>query len=230
MQGKARLDIFCCSHPVGVLYLSQILRKFKQDFPQTGMGVRLSDSERRLLLQVARCAVEAAVNGTSSALPDDVPDILRQPAGAFVTLRIGDELRGCIGYIESTCSLIETVEDAAAKAALDDIRFSPVTSEELPTIDIEISVLSPIEQIDDPEKVEVGRHGLIVEYGGFRGLLLPQVPLEHGWDRETFLNQTCRKAGLPLDVWQSPTVKLYTFTAEVFGEEPQMKHNKASRQ
>lgn len=199
---------------------------FQQDFFQVWKETRmLSESEKRYLLQAARCSIDAALNGTWVYTPEDVPESLTKPCGAFVTLRIGEELRGCIGYIESANSLIDTVQDAAAKAALEDVRFLPVMSNELPKISIEISILSPVQQIESIEQIEVGTHGLIVEYGHFRGLLLPQVATEHGWDRETFVSQTCRKAGLPPTIWKNPQVKIYTFTAEIFHEESMMESN-----
>jgi len=126
---------------------------------------------------------------------------LAEHRGAFTTLRIGGELRGCVGYVFPNYSLYRTIAETAVAAATNDTRFTPVTQEELPKLEYEISVLSPLQPID-PEDVEVGKHGLVVTFGGRRGLLLPQVPVEHGWDREAFLAQTCVKAGLPADAWQ----------------------------
>lgn len=151
-------------------------------------------------------------------MPSPVPPSLLTPSGAFVTLRCDGELRGCIGYIEAQKPLVETVEEAAMRAALDDYRFFPVTMEEVPRLEIEISVLSPLKCVDSVEEIVVGTHGLIVESKNRRGLLLPQVPVEQGWDREVFLSQTCRKAGLPPTAWSEPGVKLYSFTAEIFGD------------
>jgi uncharacterized protein (TIGR00296 family) len=115
--------------------------------------------------------------------------------------------------------LAEVVSEVAAKAALDDPRFPPVSEEELTQIHLDISVLSPLERVLDVEKIEVGKHGLLLENGYFRGLLLPQVAVEYHWDRETFLQNTARKAGLPLDAWKDENTNLYSFTAEVFSEE-----------
>ena len=137
--------------------------------------------------------------------------------GAFTTLHLRGRLRGCIGYVIPTHSLYRTVAETAQAAAFDDPRFPPVTAEEAPHLKVEISVLSPLQPIR-PEEVVTGVHGLIVSKGGRRGLLLPQVPVEWGWDRETFLSQTCRKAGLPPDAWRQD-IDLQAFTAEVFGEE-----------
>jgi uncharacterized protein len=125
-------------------------------------------------------------------------------------------LRGCVGYVFPATSLFRAVAETARAAAFEDTRFLPVTREEVPELEVSLSVLSPLAAIQ-PECVQVGRHGLLVSQHGHRGLLLPQVPIEHGWDRLTFLEQTCRKAGLALDAWQHGAV-LEAFTAEVFGD------------
>ena len=131
-------------------------------------------------------------------------------------------MRGCIGYVFPTEPLYLTVVETARAAALDDPRFVAVTAEEAPELKVEISVLSPLLPIT-PEEVEIGKHGLVVTLGNRRGLLLPQVPVEWNWDRETFLSQTCLKAGLSADAWVQnsghPAAELHAFTAEVFGEE-----------
>jgi len=174
-----------------------------------------SIDERRLLLKLAHDAVDAAVNQRELSLPF-FPPHLSEPRGAFTTLYREGELRGCVGYVLPVVPLYRTVAESAKAAALDDMRFNPVTSQEVPLIEVVLSILSPLTPIK-PEQVEVGRHGLVVTLGLRRGLLLPQVPVEHGWDRETFLSQTCHKAGLPLDAWQhGATVE--AFTAEVFGD------------
>jgi len=136
--------------------------------------------------------------------------------GAFTTLYYGGDLRGCVGYVFPVTSLYRTVAESARGAAFDDSRFSPVTREEAPALEVSLSILSRLEPIQ-PEEVEIGRHGLLVSLGYHRGLLLPQVPIEHAWDRTTFLEQTCRKAGLPPNAWQAGA-KLESFTAEVFGD------------
>jgi AmmeMemoRadiSam system protein A len=178
----------------------------------------LSESEKEFLLQNARRSIEAAVRRKGAALPEKLPQPLMELCGAFVTLHKGGELRGCIGYIEGLKPLIETIWDAAEKAALEDYRFMPVTVEELPDIEIEISVLSPLKHVKDINEIEIGKHGLVVEVGYNRGLLLPQVATEYSWDRETFLNQTARKAGLLSDGWKNPEAKIFIFTAEIFSE------------
>jgi AmmeMemoRadiSam system protein A len=174
-----------------------------------------SPQERRLLIDLAHRAIEAALRGetVSAAAPNEH---LAEPRGAFTTLHLHGKLRGCIGYVLPMMPLVQTVAETAASAAFEDPRFAPVSSEEAPELKIEISVLTVPRPIA-PEDVVIGKHGLIIGQHGRRGLLLPQVPLEWNWDRETFLSQTCLKAGLPPDAWQrGATVE--AFTAEVFGE------------
>ena len=175
-----------------------------------------SDEERRWLLRLAHASIRAAVRGNPLATPETPNQHLRQPRGAFVTLHEHGELRGCIGMMVAAKPLDETVREMARAAALEDPRFDPVRVDELDQLQIEISVLSPMFAIA-PDDVVVGRHGLMVSYEGRRGILLPQVAPEWGWDRETFLAQTCRKAALPMDQWRR-SAKLEAFTAEVFGE------------
>jgi len=179
----------------------------------------LSESEKRLLLRVARQSIEAAVNNTSKPEVGTCPPSLMESCGAFVTLHEAGELRGCISYIEGVKPLIETVQEVAVKSALEDPRFTPVVQEELSNLEIEISVISPMRQIQNIDEIEVGKHGLLLELGNHRGLLLPQVAVEYGWDKETFLNQTSRKAGLPTTAWKDRSVKIFIFTAEIFSEQ-----------
>jgi len=173
--------------------------------------------QRRFLLGLAREAVVSAVGRRPLPTPADLDALYQQPLGAFVTLTKHGDLRGCIGYPEPTFPLYETIIRSGVSAALQDPRFSPVSPAELDALHIEISVLSPLQEAR-PDEVEVGTHGLVIEKGRFRGLLLPQVPVEWGWNRDEFLAHTCRKAGLPTDAWRTGA-KLYTFTAEVFSEE-----------
>lgn len=178
----------------------------------------LNHEQRARLLSVARASLRHAVGkGPAPDLTTDDPELTRE-SGAFVTLEMGGQLRGCIGYIEPIAPLIETVSRMARAAALEDPRFDPVVAAEEPRITIEISVMSPIEPVPDLNLIEVGRHGLVVEQAGRRGLLLPQVPGDWGWNREEFLAHTCMKAGLPPDAYKRGA-KVYWFEAEVFGEE-----------
>jgi len=179
----------------------------------------LSLADRNLLLALARRSIEVALVG-SLAPPERFEGALGEPRGAFVTLkrREDDELRGCIGRIEAREPLGVTVAHVAVAAATEDPRFPPLSPHELPGVRIEVSILTPPERIV-PGAVQVGLHGLIVRLEGSRGLLLPQVAVEHEWDRETFLAETCRKARLPLDAWKDPEATLLAFTAEVLREE-----------
>ncbi len=180
-----------------------------------------SADERSLLLRLAHQSIQAALDDRTLELSPLTPH-LAEKRGVFTTLHLRGHLRGCIGYVFPTEPLYLTVAETARAAAFDDPRFAAVTAEESPELRVEISVLSPLRSIA-PEEVEIGKHGLVVTLGNRRGLLLPQVPVEWGWDRETFLTQTCLKAGLPADAWvatgQHPAADLQAFTAEVFGEE-----------
>jgi AmmeMemoRadiSam system protein A len=147
-------------------------------------------------------------------------DHLAQPRGVFTSLYLRGELRGCVGYVLPVSPVYRAVADTARAAAFEDTRFSPVTPPEARNLEIELSILSPPQPIS-AEAVEIGRHGLLITMAGHRGLLLPQVPVEHNWDRATFLEQTCRKAGLPLDAWHKGAT-IEVFTAEVFGEKVQI--------
>ena len=186
--------------------------------PRTATAVQpceYSPEERELLLRLAHRSIELALEGRSVDLTSPTAH-LAEPRGAFTTLHLEGELRGCIGFVLPIQSLYAAVAESASAAALDDPRFQPVTPAEAPHLKIEISVLSPLQPIR-PEEVVVGQHGLVATQGNRRGLLLPQVPVEWKWDRETFLAQTCLKAGLPADAWQHGA-QLQAFTAEVFGE------------
>ncbi|SRR6266496_136093 len=181
-----------------------------------GAPQEFSQEERSLLLKLAHQAIASALGRDDVPLDPPSPH-LAEPRGAFTTLYWQGSLRGCVGYVEAVASLYRTVIETARAAAFDDTRFWPVTPSELPDLRVSLSILSKPAPIL-PDQVEIGRHGLIVSRDGNRGLLLPQVPLEHGWDRVTFLEQTCRKAGLPLDAWHKGAV-VEAFAAEIFGEE-----------
>lgn len=180
------------------------------------MGLYLTKDERRELLEIARRAAASYVK--EGKVPGERPGSpkLSEPGAAFVTLTHRGRLRGCIGYTEATSPLYRTVQECAVAAATEDPRFSPVKPGEIREIRIEISVLTPLVPIR-PEDIEIGVHGLMVRKGSLRGLLLPQVATEYGWDRWAFLSNTCRKAGLPAGEWEKGA-QLFSFTAEVFGE------------
>jgi AmmeMemoRadiSam system protein A len=179
-------------------------------------GAEYSPSERELLFALAHRSITAALDGRDLDLTPPTAH-LAECRGAFTTLHLQRQLRGCIGYVFPTSPLYRTVAETARSAAFNDPRFEPVTATEAAELKVEISVLSVLRPIA-PEAVVVGKHGLLVRHGNRRGLLLPQVPLEWNWDRETFLAQTCLKAGLAPDAWRHGA-ELQAFTAEVFGEE-----------
>jgi AmmeMemoRadiSam system protein A len=176
-----------------------------------------SDSDRRLLLQLARDAIAAQVHRLPAPAPE-LAGVLAQPGGAFVSIHRHGDLRGCIGHIEANEPLGQVVVRCAVAACSRDPRFPSVTAEELADLDLELSLLGPLEPIAGADDVEIGTHGLVVEQGWRRGLLLPQVATEWKWDREAFLAHTCHKAGLPVDAWKKGA-KMWRFQAEVFGEE-----------
>jgi uncharacterized protein len=179
-----------------------------------------TEAQQRALVEIARSSVRQAIAGTRPSAPR-AADLEGLPAasGAFVTLKRDGQLRGCIGTLECRAPLPEEIARVAVSAAREDPRFDAVRPAELDDLDVEVSVLGPLEAINprDPAAIEIGRHGLVVEQGYRRGLLLPQVATEWGWDREQFLSQTCVKAGLAPDCWQRDA-KVYRFAAEVFGD------------
>jgi AmmeMemoRadiSam system protein A len=175
--------------------------------------------ERRALLAVARQAIVVHVTGVSAPPQPSSRGASDQLAGAFVSLHIRGDLRGCIGHIEADRPIRETIEECARSACSADPRFPPVDRRELDDLEIELSILGALERVGVIEDVEVGRHGLLIEHTWRRGLLLPQVATEHGWNRRVFVEQTCHKAGLPPDGWQRGAT-LWRFEAEVFGEGP----------
>jgi uncharacterized protein len=181
----------------------------------------LKPEQRKTLLQIARDSIAAALEGRRPDLNRyPIDEALRRPAGAFVTLNDEQgELRGCIGSIQPVAPLAQAVSSSAISAALRDPRFYPVEPKELSKLHLEISVMGPIERVSDVNEIEVGRDGLIISRGPYAGLLLPQVATDYGWDRETFLSQTCIKAGLPTGAWRLPDTRIERFSAEVFGEE-----------
>jgi uncharacterized protein len=174
-----------------------------------------SREERSLLLQLAHQSIAAALERREiSLVPPD--SHLAEPRGVFTTLYYRGDLRGCVGYVFPVMSLYRTVAESARGAAFDDSRFALVTRDEAAELRVSLSILSPPQPIR-PEDVEIGRHGLLIKMGAYRGLLLPQVPIEHQWDRIAFLEQTCKKAGLPIDAWQNGA-QVEAFTAEIFGD------------
>jgi AmmeMemoRadiSam system protein A len=205
---------------------------------------KLNAKERQELLDIARKTIlgnikkgkvdeePAPTEARSGFVPADAPDVsssgtepdaetaggLGRPSGAFVSLHKLGQLRGCIGTFTSPRPLVNTVQEMAISSSQRDPRFPPVQDEEMQDIDIEISVLSPLREIQDVGEIEVGRHGIYITKGFYSGVLLPQVATEYGWNRETFLEHTCMKAGLPPETWKEAGVKIEIFEAQVFGE------------
>lgn len=180
----------------------------------------LSEETGRQLLDLARATLEAQFRGEPPPrLASDRSEAFGESRALFVTLKIDGRLRGCIGTLAPEGDLARTVPRFALRAAFEDPRFPPLSAHELPGCVIEISVLTPPRQVENLAEIVVGRDGLILEFGGRRGLLLPQVATEWGFDRETFLSQLSQKAGLPPDAWQDPEARVFAFQAEVFSEE-----------
>jgi AmmeMemoRadiSam system protein A len=177
----------------------------------------LTDDQRRAVVAAARASIEARVAGRSVASSPVASDLPRV-SGVFVTVKVHGDLRGCLGALECRHDLLEEIARCAADAASEDPRFAPVTPGELAALSLEVSILGPLERIDPfaPDAVIVGTHGLVVEQGRHRGLLLPQVASERRWTAESFLDQTCIKASLPPGAWRTGAV-VYRFEAEVFG-------------
>jgi AmmeMemoRadiSam system protein A len=176
-----------------------------------------SDQEKRAMLQIARDSIARRLGVATAEQPPAITPSLQEEKGVFVTLHQRGRLRGCIGNIEGMKPLHQGIADLALESAFADPRFPSLTADEFPEIDIEISVLTKFTRIDDVNEIEVGRHGLYIRKGFNSGLLLPQVATQYNWNRDTFLEQTCWKAGLPEDAWKKDA-EIYIFGAEVFGE------------
>ncbi len=176
----------------------------------------IDDLSRRSLVALARNAFEARVR--DERLPTVPPGIDVPAAGLFVTIYCAGSLRGCLGTLDLDGQVGPALIQLAADVGREDYRFAPIAARELPDVTLSLSILTPAERVTDLDAIEVGRDGLIIEQGRRRGVLLPQVATEHGWDREMFLKQTCVKAGLSHDAWQNGAT-VWRFQAEVFGEE-----------
>jgi AmmeMemoRadiSam system protein A len=178
----------------------------------------LSEDDRRFLLELARRAIAEAVSLRRPVETIPRGGVFSDKRGVFVTLHVSGRLRGCIGVVEAFEPLGEAVVRCATGAALHDPRFPPVRADEIPRLRVEISLLSPLEPVL-PENVEIGRHGLLISQGGRRGVLLPQVAVEHELGRDEFLGETCRKAGLPAKAWEEQETQILGFTCEIFAED-----------
>jgi AmmeMemoRadiSam system protein A len=178
----------------------------------------LDASQRQALVELARTTAASAARGERDTGPGPAPAGLERPGAAFVTLRVKGALQGCIGTFEAREALWDTVHDMSVAAATRDPRFPPLRARDVPSLGVDISVLAPARRIADATEIQLGRHGLEIRRGQRRGLLLPQVATDHGLDRETFLGETCRKAGLSGDAWREPDTEIWVFEAEVFGD------------
>lgn len=203
-------------YAAGVFYrISGGVEKMKEG-KKVGVDLGLNEEEKKILHHIARTVIENKAKG--KPVPEFKVDSLKlkENRGAFVSLHKRGELRGCIGYIEGQGPLHKTIEKMAEAAAFQDPRFPPVTEREIPELDIEISVLTPLKKITDINEIEVGKHGIYIKKGWYSGLLLPQVATEYGWDRKTFLEHTCQKAGLPSNAWKEKNTEIYIFSADIF--------------
>jgi AmmeMemoRadiSam system protein A len=183
---------------------------------EVGIDMGLSEKDKKLLKEIARKSVECNVRGESVPEFKVESEILKENRGAFVTIEKHGKLRGCIGYIQAVKPLHITIQEMAEAAALKDPRFPPVTQDELGDLELEISVLTPLKRIKNIEEIEIGKHGIYMKSGYYSGLLLPQVATDYGWDRLTFLEQTCHKAGMGGDCWKKKETEIYIFSADIF--------------
>jgi uncharacterized protein len=179
----------------------------------------LSPREREILLAIARQAIEEYVRTGRYEVEPREEKILNTRSGCFVSIKQNGQLRGCIGNFQSELPLFKEVAEMAVASASKDPRFYPMQANELDNFNLEISVLSPLQKIESIEELQVGTHGIYLEKSFHRGVLLPQVAVEHDWDRDTFLKQTCIKAGLPTNAWQTEDAEIYIFSAQVFGDQ-----------
>jgi AmmeMemoRadiSam system protein B/AmmeMemoRadiSam system protein A len=208
-------------YAAGVFYQSagggkKMKEEKKPEEKKVGVDLGLNEEEKKTLHHIAKTVIENKAKG--KPVPDFKVEssILKENRGAFVTIHKKGQLRGCIGYIEGHGPLHHTIQEMAEAAAFRDPRFSPVKEKELSELDIEISVLTPLRRIKDVNEIQVGTHGIYIKKGWCSGLLLPQVATEYRWDRQTFLEHTCQKAGLPSAAWKEKDIEIYIFSADIF--------------
>jgi len=183
---------------------------------KASIDLGLSLEEKQTLRDIALQAIRSKCLQQPAPTAPAASPKLQESRGAFVCLHKGKELRGCIGMIEAFGPLHQTVKEMALQAAFSDPRFCPLAPNELDDLDLEISVLTPLERIKDPGQIEIGKHGLLIRKKSYSGLLLPQVATEQGWDRHQFLEATCRKASLPPTAWKEKDTEIYVFSADIF--------------
>ena len=203
-------------YAAGVIYREETEEKPRMEKKKAGIDLGLKEEEKEELHRIVKETIENRLTGKPSPKFKVDSPTLKEPRGAFVSLHQQGMLRGCIGHIRADRPLNETIQDMAIAAAFEDPRFPPLSREEFDKLDIEISVLTPFKKITDVNAIEVGKHGIYMVKGFYSGLLLPQVATEYGWDRKTFLEHTCTKAGLPKSAWQEPDIEIYIFSADVF--------------
>lgn len=203
-------------YAAGVFYKTVGGKEKMKEERKVGVDLGLNEEEKKTLHQIAKTVIENKARGKT--VPDFKVEspVLKENRGAFVTIHKKGQLRGCIGYIEGHGPLHKTIEEMAEAAAFRDPRFTPVKEKELPELELEISVLTPLKKIKDMNEIEVGKHGIYIKKGWYSGLLLPQVATEYGWDRQTFLEHTCQKAGLPSNTWKEKDTEIYIFSADIF--------------
>jgi len=203
-------------YAAGVFYKTVGGKEKMKEEKKVGVDLGLNGEEKKTLHQIAKTVIENKARGKT--VPDFKVEspVLKENRGAFVTIHKRGQLRGCIGYIEGRGPLHKTIEEMAEAAAFRDPRFTPVKEKELPELELEISVLTPLKKIKDVDEVQVGKHGIYIKKGWYSGLLLPQVATEYGWDRQAFLEHTCQKAGLPSNAWKEKDTEIYIFSADIF--------------
>jgi AmmeMemoRadiSam system protein A len=203
-------------YAAGIIYRSNGRKAEKKGKRKAGIDLGLKNDEKNQLHHIVRETIKSRLH--EKPLPEFTVDskTLKEPRGAFVSLHKDGMLRGCIGHIKADRPLDETIKNMSLAAAFEDPRFPPLNREEFDQVDIEISVLTPFKKISDIDEIEVGKHGLYMKEGFYSGILLPQVATEYGWDRITFLEHTCTKAGLPKSAWKEKDTEIYVFSADVF--------------
>jgi AmmeMemoRadiSam system protein B/AmmeMemoRadiSam system protein A len=203
-------------YAAGVFYKAAGGGKKMKEEKKIGIDLGLTEDDKKILHHIVKTVIENKARGKPVPEFKVESTILKENRGAFVTINKRGQLRGCIGYIEGHGPLHKTVEKMAEAAAFQDPRFPSVTEKELPDLEIEISVLTPLRRIKDINEIQVGKHGIYIKKGWFSGLLLPQVAIEYGWDRQTFLEHTCQKAGIPSNAWKEKDTEIYIFSADIF--------------
>ncbi len=188
----------------------------EKDRKKAGISLGLTNEEKKLLREIARASIERRLKKEKPPKIEISGEHLKENRGAFVSLHRRGQLRGCIGMIQPSRPLHQVIDEMATAAAFEDGRFEPLSADELKDLEVEISVLTPLQKLQNIEEIEIGKHGLYIKKGFYSGLLLPQVATEYNWNRQTFLEETCRKAGLPRNAWKEKGTEIYLFSADIF--------------